>query len=110
MKKTGQIIRSLDGRISTTRFYDSQYPNNGASISDTESTIIFHIPDGNIGIVSITTKLIPGLRYWERPPAHVLRKWVDEILVGTDFRRIGKVEYYGFTNGWRSVYTVGRIK
>ena len=68
---------------------------------DTETTV-------SVGsdFVTVTVKLVPGLRYWSAPDAKTIRKWVDEALEGTGRKRLGaRFDNSQYTaSGWRYLY------
>lgn len=54
--------------------------------TDTETTLRF---EQGTHTVWVKVRCLPGLSYWERPPADVMRKWVDALIKDEPVKRDG---------------------
>lgn len=82
-------------------------------VPDTENTLRFKPTEsGELHLITARSRMLPGLNYWSRPPARLMRAWVDELISGTEFKRVGRCEYStgGSLTVWFTTYYVRIVK
>lgn len=71
------------------------YASNG--FSDTETTVLL---SSEARTITLRILAIPGNRWWEKPPAAVLRAWADKALAEVGRKRSGARHVSNYETGW----------
>lgn len=77
---------------------------------DTETTISGYANPDHYTALTVKVRMLPGLRYWERPDAATMRKWVDAALP-EGWKRYGPREYLqgGEIGTWDYRYYIRKV-
>jgi hypothetical protein len=75
---------------------------SGGTYADTETTVRYN-PGSNVAYVRV--RCLPGLYYWSRPEAGIMREWVDAAIKESGMKRDGaRVDMGYVTDGWSYNY------
>jgi hypothetical protein len=81
-------------------------------VPDTVTTLQLHVVSDDTSAI-VTVDIVPAdntLLWWSEPSAETVREWVDSLLVGTPYVRVGKRQQTGtLRHGWQYVYFTRKV-